>query len=140
MRMITHIFRMLLLFVTIFVAVSSTGGAVEALYEPIDKDLCAEATANNNGTAPASCDETGDDPLTRTSGKEGIIFRAVRLVVMATAVVSVIMIMLGGFTYIMSGGEPQKIDAAKNTILYAIIGLVIAVSAQMIVSFVLVKL
>lgn len=53
--------------------------------------------------------------------------------------VSVIMIIYGGFRYIISGGDSNGVTAAKNTILYAIIGLVIVVLAQVIVNFVLTK-
>ena len=53
--------------------------------------------------------------------------------------VSVIMIIYGGFRYITSGGDSNGVTAAKNTILYAIIGLVIVALAQIIVNFVLDK-
>lgn len=51
--------------------------------------------------------------------------------------VSVIMIIYGGFRYITSGGNDTGVKDAKNTILYAIIGLVIVALAQIIVNFVL---
>jgi hypothetical protein len=47
------------------------------------------------------------------------------------------MLIWGGLRYIMSGGDSKKITDAKNTILYAIIGLIIAVLAFAIVNFVL---
>jgi len=52
-------------------------------------------------------------------------------------VVAVIMIIIGGFRYITSAGNDSNVSAAKNTILYAIIGLVIVALAQFIVRFVL---
>jgi len=51
--------------------------------------------------------------------------------------VAVIMLIYGGFKYITSGGDSGNITAAKNTILYAIIGLVIVAVAQIIVKWVL---
>lgn len=54
-------------------------------------------------------------------------------------IASVIMIIVGGFKYIISGGDSGNITGAKNTILYAIIGLVIVALAQVIVQFVLEK-
>lgn len=51
--------------------------------------------------------------------------------------VSVIMIIVGGFRYIISGGDSNNVGAAKNTILYAVVGLVIVAIAQIIVQFVL---
>lgn len=54
--------------------------------------------------------------------------------------VSVIMIILGGFRYITSGGDSNGVTSAKNTILYAIVGLVIVLFAQVIVQFVIARL
>lgn len=54
-------------------------------------------------------------------------------------IVAVIMIIIGGFRYITSGGAADKVTAAKNTILYGLIGLVIVALAQIIVKFVLTK-
>jgi hypothetical protein len=47
------------------------------------------------------------------------------------------MILIGGFRYITSGGDSGNVSGAKNTILYAIVGLVIVALAQFIVRFVL---
>jgi TRAP-type C4-dicarboxylate transport system permease small subunit len=55
-------------------------------------------------------------------------------------IVSVVMIIWGGFQYITSGGNDTKVTSAKNTILYAIIGLVIVALAQIIVKFVIGKI
>ena len=54
--------------------------------------------------------------------------------------VSVIMIIVGGLRYITSAGDSGNVTAAKNTILYAIVGLVIVVFAQFIVKFVINRL
>lgn len=53
---------------------------------------------------------------------------------------AVIMIVVGGLMYTTSGGNPDKAKKAKNIILYAIIGLVVALFATAIVNFVLVRL
>ena len=47
------------------------------------------------------------------------------------------MIVFGGFMYTTSAGDAGKVKNAKNTILYAIVGLIVAVFATAIVSFVL---
>lgn len=51
--------------------------------------------------------------------------------------ISVIVIIIAGFMYVVSGGDPNKTKTAKNAILFAIVGLVVAISAQAIVRFVL---
>ncbi len=63
--------------------------------------------------------------------------RAIRMFQLVVGLVSVFMIILGGLRYITSGGDSTSINSAKNTILYAIIGLVVVAMAQVIVQFVL---
>lgn len=51
-------------------------------------------------------------------------------------IIAVIMIIIGGIRYVVSAGDSSAITAAKNTILYAVIGLVVAILAFAIVNFV----
>jgi uncharacterized membrane protein YidH (DUF202 family) len=53
---------------------------------------------------------------------------------------ALIFIVIGAFRYIVSGGEPQETSAAKNTIMYAAIGLLVTIGASIIVNFVIGKL
>lgn len=50
--------------------------------------------------------------------------------------VSVIMIIIGGIRYTTSNGDPAKVKASKDTILYAIIGVIVAILAFAIVKWV----
>lgn len=52
-------------------------------------------------------------------------------------IVAVIMIIFGGFRYITAGGDSGKINSAQQTIIYAIVGLVVVALAQIFVRFVL---
>jgi len=52
-------------------------------------------------------------------------------------VICVIMIIIGGITYATSNGEQNQLTSAKNTVLYAVVGLVVALLAYAIVMFVL---
>lgn len=51
-------------------------------------------------------------------------------------IIAVIMIIYGGIRYTTSAGDSTKIAAAKNTILYAVVGLIVAIMAYAIVNFV----
>lgn len=51
--------------------------------------------------------------------------------------VAVVMIIMGGVQYTTSSGDSAKVTKAKNTILYGIVGLVIALLAFAIVNFIL---
>jgi hypothetical protein len=54
--------------------------------------------------------------------------------------ISVIVLIIGGIRYVISAGNATQVTAAKNTILYAIIGLVISIAAYAIVSFIFTQL
>ena len=49
--------------------------------------------------------------------------------------ITLLFVVIGGFRYITSGGDPQSTARAKDTILYALIGLTITVAATAIVNF-----
>lgn len=68
-----------------------------------------------------------------------LIRNIINLFSLIVGVIAVIMIIVGGLKYITSGGDSGNITGAKNTILYALIGLVIVALAQVIVRFVLQK-
>ena len=70
-------------------------------------------------------------------GDGGVINQFTNIVLYIVGFISVVMLIWGGIRYIISGGDSKKITDAKNTILYAIIGLIIAVLAFAIVNFVL---
>jgi TRAP-type C4-dicarboxylate transport system permease small subunit len=75
-----------------------------------------------------------------TSKINNMVHTIVNLLSAVVGIVAVIMIIVGGFRYITSGGNDTSVTAAKNTILYAIIGLVVVALAQIIVRFTLSKL
>ena len=54
-------------------------------------------------------------------------------------IIAVIMIIIGGVKYVTSGGSSEKTSSAKDTILFAIVGLIVVALAQIIVKFVLNK-
>ncbi len=61
----------------------------------------------------------------------------INLLIVAVGVIAVVMIIIAGFNFITSGGDTAKVTTARNTILYAIVGLVIVALAEVIVHFVL---
>ncbi len=66
-----------------------------------------------------------------------VIKNVVNVILYAIGVAAVIMIVIGGLRYVVSGGDSSGVSGAKNTILYAVVGLVIAIMAYAIVNFVL---
>ncbi len=63
--------------------------------------------------------------------------RVTDLLLYIIGVAAVIMLIVGGLRYVLSGGDPKNTQAAKDTILYAVIGIVVALLAYAIVRFVL---
>jgi hypothetical protein len=89
-----------------------------------------------------SVDSQGNCASTTSSGTDtinNIITTVINLFSMIVGIIAVIMIIYGGLRYITSGGDSAKITSAKNTIIYALIGLVVVALAQFIVKFVLNK-
>jgi hypothetical protein len=70
-------------------------------------------------------------------GAGGVITTLTNTLLFIAGALSVIMIIIGGLRYVVSGGNSTSVTAAKNTILYAIVGLVIAFLAFAAINFVL---
>jgi uncharacterized membrane protein len=106
-------------------------------YAQTPKDAACEGLALTGG----KCDNPAADG---GNGSESQINKIVKTVIdifsMIVGVVAVIMIIIGGFKYITSMGDSTSTASAKNTILYAVIGLVIVAMSQVIVRFVLGRL
>ena len=66
----------------------------------------------------------------------GMITLISNTVLLLVGVVAVLFLIIGGFQYIASGGNPEQVNKAKNTIFYAIIGIVVALLAYVVVQFV----
>jgi hypothetical protein len=58
------------------------------------------------------------------------------VLLVAAGIISVIMIIVGGIKYSTSSGDQAKIKSAKDTVLYAVVGLVVAIASFMIVTYV----
>ncbi|MDQ3123972.1 MAG: pilin [bacterium] len=108
------------------------GGTLPVSAQDIQNNLCAGANLDVNSNCNTGI--TNQDASAKINSLIGSIINIFTLVV---GVVSVLMIIVGGFKYITSGGDSTNVSGAKNTILYAIIGLVIVALAQTIVRFIL---
>lgn len=95
----------------------------------INKNICKGVSLADGG--PATCTEDG------TNSFSGLAKKVVDIFSIVVGAVSVIMIIVGGFRYIVSNGDSTAVTGAKNSILYAVVGLVIVLFAQVIVRFVL---
>lgn len=79
----------------------------------------------------------GCDGSAQRSTLETTINTIVNILSAVVGIVAVVMIIIGGFKYITSGGDSGNITSAKHTIIYALVGLIIVALAQVIVRFIL---
>lgn len=69
-------------------------------------------------------------------GAGGVFNTIVNVLLFLIGAISVIMIVFAGFKYATSGGDSGKVTEAKNTIMYAVIGIIVALLAYAIIKFV----
>lgn len=66
------------------------------------------------------------------SNVEGFIKSVTTVIVAVSGAVAIVMFAIGGFSYIVSSGNPEHLQRAKHTLLYAAIGLAIAIGSAII--------
>jgi len=79
----------------------------------------------------------GSGQPTSLLGDGSIFTRVTDILLYIVGILSVIMLIIGGLRYVLSGGNSTAVTAAKNTILYAIVGVVVAILAYAIIHFVI---
>ena len=101
--------------------------------------IATPVSALGEGGAPAGVNAARGDntPTNLINGDTSIVKRGINIMLFGVGVLSVIMLIFGGFRYVISGGKKESVTNAKNTILYAIIGLLVAVFAYAIINFIL---
>lgn len=103
-------------------AYNPLGGACQA-----GVNTSAACSPNGNGS-------NSTNPINSTLKK------VTSIVALIAGIAAVIMIIVGGFRYITSAGDPQKASNARSIVLGAVIGLVIVAAAESIILFVLSKI
>lgn len=91
-----------------------------------------------NGTISGGADSArGTSQTADLFGSTGVFSTITNVLLFVLGAISVIMIIIGGLRYVVSGGNATNVTAAKNTILYAIVGVIIALLSYAIIKFVL---
>lgn len=84
----------------------------------------------NNNSSVVCKSATKDEATTKVKD-------IINIALYVLGIIAVIMIIIGAFRYVLSGGDAGAVTAAKNTIFYAVIGLVVAILSFVIVNFVI---
>ena len=88
------------------------------------------------GTIQSGADAArGNGQTANLFGSTGIFSTITNVLLFILGAISVIMIIIGGLRYVISGGNSTNVTAAKNTILYAIVGVIIALQSYAIINF-----
>ena len=93
--------------------------------------------------ARTACDGLSAVSASCGGGEAGVtstVEAVINILLFIVGVAAVVMLIVGGLRYITSGGDAQAATAAKNTVLYSIIGLIVAVLAYALVDYVFGKL
>jgi hypothetical protein len=144
--MLTTILLGALVFGTGLISQVSADSAVNVL-DPV----CSKyANESNPDRIPAACKDNNavvgnnrsdpNDDNNPIFGPQGIITGFIKLLSVITGITAVIAILAAGLRFITSGNNPKEVNVAREMIIYASIGLVIAASAQAIVRFWLYKI
>jgi hypothetical protein len=98
----------------------------------------AQAACSGIGAAAGSSTD-GCNSNTGSPSLDTTIATVINILSTVVSVIAIIMIIIGGVKYITSSGDSSNVASAKNTIIYAIVGLIVVAFAQIIVKFVLKK-
>jgi hypothetical protein len=79
----------------------------------------------------------GKDQQAELFGQDGIFKTITNVLLFIIGAISVIMLIIGGIRYTVSNGDSAAVTSAKNTILYAVIGIVVSILAYALVNFVI---
>jgi hypothetical protein len=97
---------------------------------------CDDATTGGLGAALDPACAKGEGQRTELFGENGVITSILNFMLFIVGILAVIMLIFGGIRYVTSTGDQTRVTAAKNTIMYAIIGLVVAILGYALVTWV----
>jgi hypothetical protein len=99
------------------------------------QSTCTDGASGGLGGGSACA--KGDDQQTDLFGTNGVFKTVTNVLLFIIGAISVIMLIIGGIRYVVSGGDSGAVTSAKNTILYAVVGIVVAILAYALVNFVI---
>lgn len=97
----------------------------------------AQAHAIGTISDGAASARGADQPVNLFGGDNGVFSKISSVLLFIVGAIAVIMIVIGGLRYVISGGDASQVQAAKNTILYALVGVIVAIIAYAAVNFVI---
>jgi len=93
----------------------------------------------SNAASTTVCKDVNSQTPKSTNPVIGALKTVIDVISLIIGVVAVIMIMVGGLRMILSAGDSKTVASARNSIIYAAVGILVAVVAQGLVVFVIDK-
>ncbi|MGI9027281.1 MAG: pilin [Candidatus Saccharimonadales bacterium] len=100
--------------------------------DTLRQNACSGGEIDLSGKA--GCKEADSERPTKSLNN--LVAQIINVLSIIVGVVAVIMVIIGGFKFVTSGGDSGKVASARNNVLFAIIGLVIVALAQFLIRFV----
>lgn len=126
--MLTLAQSLLLLVVPLTVSLSGSAAAVDVF------PVCSNGAGSTDVCQSVNSSKSTTNPFIK------IIKVAITVIAIVVGIAAVIMIVIAGLRFVTAGGDAQAVASARSTIIYALVGLVVAVMAESLVAFVLNKL
>lgn len=117
----------------LLLVVSMSGTASAAVSDPF-QEICK---TNPSSSVCGADTQASKQPL---FGANSIWTKVINTILIVIGSISVIMVIVGGVRYVVSAGDPKGVNSAKDTILYAIVGIIVSIMAGAIVNFVLARI
>jgi hypothetical protein len=136
MRIVPGLLAFLALSVLFMFGASPGSASAQSNDANIQAGLCTGADLTVTANPSSSACVYSTDAATKINN---LVAEVINILSAVVGIVAVIMIIVGGLRYVTSGGNDSSVTGAKNTILYAVIGLIIVALSQLIVRFVLSK-
>ena len=133
MKKLSIITATLITTASLFFAGAVKAAPVNPLGQPCSSGAGASATCQDNNAVQSN---PGQNPIV---GPNGIITDIVKILSYIIGVAAIVVIIISAIRMIVSGGDPNNVSSSRNAIIYSLIGLAIAVFAQVIVAFILNK-
>lgn len=113
-------------------------GTAHALFDGAKGEACAAVGAADSS---GQCDTSANGPLDKSqTSLANTIQNVLKILVIVVGIMSVVMLVISGIRFVTSNGDSNKITSARNTLIYALVGLVVVAFAQIIVKLILTKI
>ncbi len=137
-----------ILSVLVGLSIASVASVAHAERVDVFGKICTPPpTANNQRTEQqkavsqsTACKEKNPNSQNPLFGPGSVMTSVINVLSLVVAIIAVISIMIAGLRYIMGGNKPEDLSNARTRIIWALVALLVVISAQAVVRFVLAKL